>query len=63
MARAMIFVGCWPRWMSADLAAAHCDEPSFASIRGFVFYVLRTGMPRRPSQPSRRLCHVESLVA
>jgi hypothetical protein len=54
MARATIFVGCW-------LGAAHCDEPSFVSIRGFVRSVLRTEMPRRQWQPSR-MWHDESLV-
>jgi hypothetical protein len=28
MGRAMIFVGCWPRRMSAELAAAYCGEQS-----------------------------------
>jgi hypothetical protein len=63
MTKAIVLVGCWPRWISADLTAAHCDAPSFASIRAFVVYVLRAGMPQRPPQPNRRLCHVESLVA
>jgi hypothetical protein len=48
MSEAIVLVGCWPRWISADLAAAHDDEPSFASIRAFDFSVLRTGMPQRP---------------
>jgi hypothetical protein len=28
MSRSMILVGCWPRRMSAELAAAYCGEPS-----------------------------------
>jgi hypothetical protein len=62
MSKAVGLVGCWPRGMSADLTVAHCDEPSFASIRAFDFSVLRAGMPQRPYQPSR-LWHVESSVA
>jgi len=28
MNRPMVLVGCWPRRMNADLAAAYCGEPS-----------------------------------
>jgi hypothetical protein len=28
MSKALVLVGCWPRRMSADLAAAYCGEPS-----------------------------------
>jgi hypothetical protein len=28
MTKALVLVGCWPRRMSADLAAVDCGEPS-----------------------------------
>jgi hypothetical protein len=28
MSRSMILVGCWPRRMCVELAAAYCGEPS-----------------------------------
>jgi hypothetical protein len=28
MSRSMVLVGCWPRRMNAELAAAYCGEPS-----------------------------------
>jgi hypothetical protein len=28
MARPMVLVGCWPRRMSAELAATYCGEPT-----------------------------------
>jgi hypothetical protein len=63
MSKAICPVSFWARWMSAGLAAAHGDEPSFASIRAFDFSVLRTGMPQRPWQPSRLWHNIESPVA
>jgi hypothetical protein len=32
MARATVLVGCWPRRMSAELAAAYCGEPTAKSF-------------------------------
>jgi hypothetical protein len=33
MARPLVLVGCWPRRMSADLAAAYCGEADVKAFR------------------------------
>jgi hypothetical protein len=32
MTRPVVLVGCWPRRMSAELAAVYCGEPSVKSF-------------------------------
>jgi hypothetical protein len=32
MSRPMILVGCWPRRMSAELAAVYCGEPNASAF-------------------------------
>jgi hypothetical protein len=32
MSRSVVLVGCWPRRMNADLAAAYCGETNAASF-------------------------------
>jgi hypothetical protein len=32
MSRPMVLVGCWPRRMNAELAAAYCGEPNASTF-------------------------------
>ena len=52
MSRPLILVGCWPRRMSAELAATYCGEHS---VRAFMERVGREYPQPRVSEGRRRL--------
>jgi hypothetical protein len=52
MSRPMILVGCWPRRMTADLAAIYCGEPT---ISAFLKRVGAEYPPPRVNDGKRRL--------
>jgi hypothetical protein len=52
MSRPIVMVGCWPRRMSAELAAAYCGEHS---VRAFMSRVGREYPPPRVKEGRRQL--------
>jgi hypothetical protein len=52
MSRAVVIVGCWPRRMSAELAAAYCGEHS---VQAFLKRVGREYPQPRINDGRRRL--------
>jgi hypothetical protein len=60
MSRPIVLVGCWPRRMSAELAAAYCGEHS---VQAFVSRVGREYPQPRVNEGRRQLMLRDDLDA